>query len=172
MLRWKAAAARWGVALSAKTSAFNIASDARYLIPNAPGHFRCVTPSGVPLRHPAGVSLGYTSAPGSTIRAITACSTPSRGSSCPDGSIAWRHSIGELVPLLAGRRCPQGVQGVLVVIHCLPASRKPCPEACFSLALRPSDPIRRSGHYPFAYLDGPPIPPSSHVCASQEAQAV
>jgi hypothetical protein len=148
VLRRKPSATRWDVVPSAKTSAFNIASDARCLSPNAPGHFRCVTPSGLPLRHLAGVSLGYTSAPGSTIRAITACSTPNRGSSCPDGSTAWRHSIGELAPLLPGRRCPQGVQGVLVVIHCLPSSQKPCPAARFPLALRPLDPMRRSGHYP------------------------
>ena len=52
-----------------------------------------------------------------------------------DGSTVWRHSIGELALLSAGRRCPHGGQGVLVVIHRFPSSRKPWAEVGYRLVI-------------------------------------
>jgi hypothetical protein len=129
------------------------------LVPRASHHFRCVTRGGRPIPHPArGVPWQ--------------CFSPQ--DRLHEQSRRGPHGVGGLPDLMGARLgdirsarwprsrpvgCPHGGQGVLVVIHRFPSSRKPCPEARFPLALRPSDSTRRSGPHPFAHLAGLAIPP-------------
>src|SRR6266511_2335307 len=103
--------------------------------------------------------------------AVRACSS---SSACSRGTRGGHHEpqshrVASPCRHHRGRRFPEPWPPTTRV----PSSRKPWPEARFSLTLLPADPTRRPAPHPSSHLGGSQMPPqSSHECASQQVHAV